>query len=96
MESLFLGKNVAVNKEEAIAACPVSYVTKDAPPFMIIHGTNDNTVPFNQGELLYDILEKAGCDVKLIAIEGADHADMQFFQKELWERIITFFHEKLD
>lgn len=96
MESLFLGKNVAVNKEEAIAACPVSYVTKDAPPFMIIHGTNDKTVPFNQGELLHDILEKAGCDVKLIAIEGADHADMQFFQKELWERIITFFHEKLD
>lgn len=95
-ESLLLGKNVALNRKEALAICPVAYVTKDAPPFMIIHGTEDGTVPFEQGELLHDKLEEAGCDVKLVAIKGADHADMQFFQKELWERIIHFFHEKLD
>lgn len=94
-ESLLLGKNVALNWEEALAICPVTYVTKDAPPFMIIHGTEDGTVPFAQGELLHDKLEEAGCDVKLVAIKGADHADLQFFQNELWERIIDFFHEKL-
>ncbi len=94
-ESLLLGKNVARNQEEALEICPITYVTKDAPPFMIIHGTADGTVPFTQGELLHDKLEEAGCDVKLIAIEGADHADLQFFQRELWERIIQFFHEKL-
>lgn len=95
MESLLLGKNVMLNKEEAINICPVTYVTKDAPPFMIIHGTEDHTVPFTQGELLHDRLEEAGCDVSLISIEGADHADMQFFQKETWKRIIAFFHDKL-
>lgn len=94
-ESLLLGKNVMLNKEEAIDICPVTYVTKDAPPFMIIHGTEDHTVPFAQGELLHDRLEEAGCDVSLIAIKGADHADMQFFQKETWQRIIGFFHDKL-
>lgn len=94
-ESLLLGKNVALNREEALAICPVTYVTKEAPPFMIIHGTEDGTVPFAQGELLHDKLEEAGCDVKLVAIKGADHADLQFFQNELWERIIDFFHEKL-
>lgn len=94
-ESLLFGKNVALNREEALAICPVTYVTKDAPPFMIIHGTEDGTVPFAQGELLHDKLEEAGCDVKLVAIKGADHADLQFFQNELWERIIDFFHEKL-
>lgn len=95
MESLLLGKNVMLNKEEAINICPVTYVSKDAPPFMIIHGTEDHTVPFAQGELLHDRLEESGCDVSLIAIEGADHADMQFFQKETWQRIIGFFHDKL-
>lgn len=95
-ESLLLGKNVAINREEALAISPVTYVTPDAPPFMIIHGTEDGTVPFTQGELLHDKLEEAGNDVKLVVIKGADHADMQFFQKELWERIINFFHEKLD
>lgn len=95
MESLLLGKNVAQHKEEALAICPVSYVKKEAPPFLIIHGDNDHTVPFSQGEILHDKLEAAGADVRLLALEGADHADMQFFQKEIWQRITAFFKEKL-
>ena len=63
---------------------------------MIIHGIDDHTVPFSQGEILHDTLEEAGCDVKLIAIEDADHADRQFFQEEIWQKIAAFFHDKLD
>ena len=70
-------------------------MTKDAPPFLIIHGDNDHTVPFAQGEILHDKLEAVGADVKLLVLEGADHADMPFFQRELWQRIIGFFKEKL-
>lgn len=95
MESLLLGKNVMLNKEEALKICPVSFVTKDAPPFLIIHGDNDHTVPFSQGEILHDKLEEVGTDVKLLILEGADHADMPFFQRELWERITAFFKDKL-
>lgn len=95
MESLLLGKNVMLNKEEALKICPVSFVTKDAPPFLIIHGDNDHTVPFSQGEILHDKLEEVGADVKLLILEGADHADMPFFQRELWERITAFFKDKL-
>lgn len=95
MESMLLGKNVMLNQEEALKICPVSFVTKDAPPFLIIHGDNDHTVPFAQGEILHDKLESAGADVKLLVLEGADHADMPFFQEELWQRIIAFFKDKL-
>lgn len=95
MESLLLGKNVMLHQEEALKICPVSFVTKDAPPFLIIHGDNDHTVPFAQGEILHDKLEEAGADVKLLVLEGADHADMPFFQEEIWQRIIGFFKEKL-
>ncbi len=94
-ESLLMGKNVMRNQEEALAACPVSFVTKDAPPFLIIHGEEDHTVPFSQGVLIHDELEKAGCDVTLLAIEGADHADLRFFQREIWQEITKFFKEKL-
>ena len=83
------------NIKEAEDNSPVSKVTKDAPPFLIIHGTDDHTVPFEQSEILYEKLTKNGCDVKFIELEGADHADMQFFQDELWNRIIEFFDEKL-
>ena len=91
-----LGMNVMLHQEEAMKASPVNYVSKDAPPFMILHGINDHTVPFSHGEILHDKLEAAGCDVKLIAIEGADHADRQFFQEGIWQRIIGFFHDKLN
>lgn len=94
-ESLLLGKNVARNQEEAMKICPVAYVKKDAPPFMIIHGDQDHTVPFHQGELLHDKLEEAGVDVTMLVLEGADHADVRFFQKEIWQRIIAFFQDKL-
>ena len=94
-ESLLMGKNVMRHPEEALACCPVSFVTKAAPPFLIIHGEDDHTVPFGQGEELHDELEKAGCDVTLLSIEDADHADLHFFQKEVWDEICAFFRAKL-
>lgn len=94
-ESLLIGMNASLHMEEALKACPVSYVTKNAPPFLILHGMNDHTVPFQQGEILHDALEEQGNDVTLLAIEEADHADRQFFQRQLWAIIENFFTEKL-
>lgn len=94
-ESLLIGKNAAYYMEEAMKACPVSYVTPQAPPFLLIHGTCDRTVPFSQSEAMYEALEGQGTEVDMIAIEGADHADIHFFQKEVWDRIETFFKDKL-
>lgn len=37
------------------------------------------------------MLEKAGCDVTLLALDGADHADLMFFQEKVWEQIAEFF-----
>lgn len=34
-ESLLMGKNAMRNPREALACCPVSFVTKDAPPFLL-------------------------------------------------------------
>ncbi len=50
------------------------------------------TVPclFSQSEELYDALEAAGCDVTLLALDGAEHADLMFFQDEVWQQIIAF------
>ena len=56
---------------------------------------NDHTVPFQQGEILHDALEAKGNDVTLLAIEEADHADRQFFQRQMWKIIEDFFAEKL-
>lgn len=87
-ESLLMGFNVMTHPQEAYENSPVSKVTSDAPPFLLIHGTKDSTVPFSQSEELYDALEAAGCD-------GAEHADLMFFQDEVWQQIIAFFKRTL-
>lgn len=94
-ESLLMGFNVMTHPQEAYENSPVSKVTPDAPPFLLIHGTKDSTVPFSQSEELYDALEVAGCDVTLLALDGAEHADLMFFQDEVWQQIIAFFKRTL-
>lgn len=93
--SLLLGKSLKKHGAEFINYDPVEHVTKDAPPFLILHGTKDETVPFEQSVLLHDKLEKANVDVTLVAIEGANHADLQFFQQEVWDMIADFFSDNL-
>lgn len=90
-----LGMNVVLNKEKAQKCCPVSFVTPSAPPFMIFHGTNDSTVPFSQGKVLYDLLIKNGCDATLVAVNGAEHADIFFAQEKLWDMVAEFFKDTL-
>jgi dipeptidyl aminopeptidase/acylaminoacyl peptidase len=53
------------NKTKAIAASPITYVSKDETPFLIIHGENDFMVPASQGELLAAALKAAGVETTL-------------------------------
>jgi acetyl esterase/lipase len=57
----------------AIPASPTTYVTKKAPRFLFIHGTNDHVVPISQSKSLYDQLVKSGIDAEYIAVPSAKH-----------------------
>lgn len=94
-EALLIGANPAQDGERARAASPCGWVTEQAPPFLLLHGTADQTVPFSQSEQMYDALKRAGVDAELIAIEGAQHAGIEFFQREVWDIISEFFEKKL-
>jgi acetyl esterase/lipase len=60
-----LGGPAEQNKAKAIAASPITYVSNDDPPFLIIHGQNDHSVPASQGELLAAALKAAGVETIL-------------------------------
>lgn len=54
-------------------ASPVTHVHPGAPPFLLVHGTADWLVPYSQSEQLATALEAAGTEVRLVAVEGAEH-----------------------
>ncbi len=78
--------------EKARRASPITYVTPDDPPFLIMHGDQDRLVPISQSEKLRDALKEAKVEVKYQVVEGAGHgfggpkevkAVMEFFDANL-------------
>jgi acetyl esterase/lipase len=52
---------------------PVTHVTKDDPPMLIIHGDADKLVPIQQAELMVAKGKEAGVEVVLIPKPKAEH-----------------------
>lgn len=69
---LFGGK-LTNNRALAHLASPINHVSKAAPPFLIAHGTNDETIPFSHAEVLRDRLKDAGTEVEFIKLEHCYH-----------------------
>jgi acetyl esterase/lipase len=69
----FLGGSLERNRAKAVAASATTYVSKDDPPFLIIHGENDMSIPVNQSEVLASKLKAAGVQVTLIVSKGRGH-----------------------
>jgi acetyl esterase/lipase len=72
-ESQLLGGPVQENRDKAARANPITYVAKDNPPFLIMHGDKDPLVPLNQSELLAVALKQAGVEVTFHIVPGAGH-----------------------
>lgn len=53
---------------------PVTYVSKDAPPFLILHGEKDTLVPFQQSADFAQQLQAAGAPVTFMAVKNAGHS----------------------
>jgi acetyl esterase/lipase len=94
-EAKLLGGAVPDNEEKAARANPIAYVTKECPPFLIIHGDKDPTVPFDQSELLLDALTKAGVDATLIPVKGGGHGGPAFLTGENGRRVEAFLEKHL-
>jgi acetyl esterase/lipase len=60
-------------EEVARQISPVSHVTPDDPPTLIIHGDADKLVPLQQSELMVEKLKKAGVETNLVIKKGAGH-----------------------
>lgn len=60
-------------KEKFYPYMPIKNVNKDYPPTMLIHGTDDTDVPYEQSVMMAEQLKKHGVEHKLITVPGAEH-----------------------
>jgi acetyl esterase/lipase len=55
------------------ADSPITYVTPDDPPFLLIHGDKDGVVPYEQSQLMYDQLVQAKVPAQFVTVKNGDH-----------------------
>jgi acetyl esterase/lipase len=98
----FLGASYAAKPDLYRQASPVTYVKKDAPPFLLVHGDADPEVPVSQSERLDAALRDVGAEVTFIRVKNANHS----FQsangspiapryQEIQRAVIAFFQRHL-
>lgn len=69
----FLGASFSDRPDLYQKASPITYVDKDAPPFLFAHGTADTLVPIDQARTMVKKLKDAGVDADLFEAKDGDH-----------------------
>jgi acetyl esterase/lipase len=53
--------------------CPIRNVARQYPPVMLVHGTADTDVPYEQSKLMAGRLREAGVEHQLVTVTGGGH-----------------------
>ena len=64
-----VGKIIEIGRQIS----PITHVTPDDPPTLIIHGDKDFLVPIQQAEIIIDKLKAAGVEAQLVVKKGEGH-----------------------
>jgi acetyl esterase/lipase len=92
-ESLLIGGAVPGNKDKAAKASPITYVSRDDPPMLLVHGDADPLVPWQQSEELDAALRKSGVEATLHIVKGGGHGNG--FGPEVQQAVNVFFERHL-
>jgi dipeptidyl aminopeptidase/acylaminoacyl peptidase len=97
-----LGCDAVCPDEKIRAVSPVTYIDAKDPPFLLIHGEEDKTVPVEQSHLAEAAFRKAGVPVEAIYIPHVDHSfigrtpdETRAATLRALNATFDFFHQKL-
>lgn len=91
----FLGGSFAERPEAYRRASPIAYVSRDAPPFLLFHGRNDELVPVDQSIRFAERLKSAGASVRLVILDGEKHGFTDAGNEASMKTMMEFLGEKL-
>ncbi len=77
----FFGNTYTDARQLYKEASPFTHVSSKAPPFLLLHGTADATVEYDQSVMMQHELHKAGRHAELMTATGAAHG---FFNRPPW------------
>ena len=98
-ESQLIGGQIQDNQRKTLTADPISYVSKEDSPFLIMHGTEDMAVPYNQSVILHSALKRADVPSALLTVTGGGHGVgggvldeyvQKFIDGHLWNKSAVF------
>ncbi len=72
-EAQLVGGQLSERTELAQLANPLRYVAATTPPFLLIHGEDDDTVPLSQSQILYAALTEAGATASFVRLPRSGH-----------------------
>lgn len=94
-EALLIGAAPLHRPDLAKAASPVTYVDKDDPPFLLIHGEKDDLVSPRQSQLLSAWLTVEDVENELIIVKDAPHFGEMFDVEEIRTSVLNFLGKHL-
>ena len=95
-EGLLIGAAPLARPDLAKAASPVTYVDKNDPPFLIIHGEKDELVSIKQSQLLSAWLNVVGVQNELIIVKDAPHFGVMFDTDDIRNKVMSFLKKQLN
>lgn len=92
--SMFLGGALQQVPELYVDASPIAHVCSNSPPFLLLHGTGDTTVPYQQALEMQMALRGAGVRADLYSAKGANHGFFNYppYYQPALERMVEFLH----
>jgi acetyl esterase/lipase len=94
-EGLLIGAAPLKRPDLAKVASPVTYVDRNDPPFLIIHGEKDELVSPKQSQLLSAWLHVVGVQNELILVKDAPHFGEMFDTDDIRTKVIAFLKKEL-
>jgi acetyl esterase/lipase len=87
-----LGVGVAGKEDLVCTASPVTYASRDDPPFLLVHSEADAVVPPEQSRALWSALREVGVEAEVCLVPGNRHGDLG---ADAAERTQAFFDRQI-
>ncbi len=92
---LWLGGNLETARQKHVISSPLNWVTPAAAPTLLLHGTEDKYVAYEQAVWMRDRLQACGVEVDMLTLEGAGHGFKGADAEKAEKAMFAFFDKHL-